>query len=83
MKQLAGIKMKLTRKQLVYLTGRSLSTIENWLYNRAKMPEHIACIKEEVERFIDEKRKEIRRYEDGLKLNNTKKLNRANAKRRS
>ena len=59
--------MKLTRKQLVYLTGRSLSTIENWLYNRAKMPEHIACIKEEVERFIDEKRKEIRRYEDGFK----------------
>lgn len=59
--------MKLTRKQLVELTGRSLTTIENWQYGRAKMPEHIVCIKEEIEKFLEEKKKEIRRYENGLK----------------
>lgn len=59
--------MKLTRKQIAYLTGRNITTVENWIYNRAKMPEHIICIKEEIEKFIEEKRKEIRRFEDDQK----------------
>lgn len=74
--------MKLTPKQLSKLTGRSIATIENWTYGKVKMPEHIACIKEEIEKFIDEKKREIKEFEDGHKWTSTQEFNWETRKRR-
>lgn len=62
---------KLTRKQISYISGRGIETVNNWINKRAIMPEHIESIKEEIEKFIYNKKEEIRRYEsDEFKRNN-------------
>ena len=60
-------KATLTRKQLKYISGRSMHTVDNWANKRAEMPEHIHCVKEEIEKFINQKKKEIEEHENGSK----------------
>ena len=55
--------MKLTRKQIKFISNRPMTTVNNWINARAEMPEHIHCAIETIENFMKDQKKKISKFD--------------------